>query len=791
MFPEDTLFFALKSERRSGLAFIDELYSRGVRNFVVDEKLGTSKFGGANILYVNDVLTSLQQLAAYNRSCYNIPVIGITGSNGKTIVKEWLNQLLIDKYNIVRSPRSYNSQIGVPLSVWQMNEMHELAIFEAGISQQDEMAALAAIIRPTIGIFTNIGPAHNEGFDSYQSKISEKLLLFSNVEVLIYCRDHQLVDEAINESEIRSKTKLFHWSAHKEASLRIKNILKDRFFTSIEGIFEDREIAIRIPYTDQASIENAIHCWSLLLYMKMSDEMIASGMLHLPSVAMRLELKKGINNCSIINDSYSSDLSSLEIALDFLVQQQQHKQRTVVLTDILQSGVPEEFLYKKVARSLKLKNVNRLIGIGHVISRYAPIFNAAGIRDCSFYPSVDNLREHFSHVSFHDEVILFKGARKFGLEEIVHLLEEKVHQTIMEINLNSLLHNLHQYQQLLRPTTRIMAMVKAFSYGSGSFEIANVLQFNKVDYLAVAYTDEGIDLRKGGIRLPIMVMNADASGFESLVEYNLEPDIYSLSFLKGFDAFLKQEGVQDFPVHIELETGMNRLGFDMSEVDEMVQLLKNGNCVVRSVFTHLVASEDEHYDNFTNQQADKFLQTCELIREGLGYDFLKHIANSSGITRHRAIQFDMVRLGIGLYGIQGSPNPLLRLLEVSTLRSTIAQIKHIKKGETVGYGRKGVTDHDALIATVRIGYADGYPRVLSNGKGKMLVRGKLAPVIGTICMDMTMIEITGIDDVKEGDDVIVFGQDLPVTTVAEWAGTIPYEILTGVSQRVKRVYYQE
>jgi alanine racemase len=785
VFPQDSIFFALKSAQRNAINFLPELYKQGVRNFVVGEVINPAQYPGSNILLVDDVLHALQSLVANHRSRFQYPVIGITGSNGKTIIKEWLHQLLMEKYVIVRSPRSYNSQIGVPLSVWQMDDHHELGIFEAGISKEGEMSALKEVIQPTIGIFSNIGSAHEEGFGDRKTKVKEKLKLFNEVETLIYCADHELIHQEIKSNFYESR--IFNWSFSQPATLQILKTISEGIYTKVIALYKGSEVSISIPFHDKAYIENAMHCWCVLLLLGVETE----GIGNLSPVAMRLELKKGLNNISIINDSYSADLSSLKIALDFLAQQQQYSKRTVVLTDILESGITSPELYRKVAGSLVKRKISRLIGIGLQISLHEDLFREAGIEDCRFFASVDELKEQLSHLQFHQEVILFKGARKFGLEEIVHLLEEKVHQTVMEINLNSLIQNLSSYQRLLSPGTKVMAMVKAFSYGSGSFEIANALQYHKIDYLAVAYTDEGIDLRKGGIRLPIMVMNADVSGFESLVEHNLEPDIYSLSFLKEFNTFLSREGITEFPIHIELETGMNRLGFSEKDVEEMLSILKNGNFVVKTIFTHLVGSENPLEDDFTNIQSGNFLKRVQRIEDDLGYPVIKHVANSSGINRHRDLHFDMVRLGIGLYGVDSSNDPKLHLTEVSTLKTTIAQIKHIEEYETVGYNRKGRVQRKSIIATVRIGYADGYPRNLSNGKGFMLVGGKQAPVIGSICMDMTMLDITDIPGVKEGDEVIIFGQALSVKQVAAWAGTIPYEILTGISQRVKRVYYQE
>jgi alanine racemase len=508
----------------------------------------------------------------------------------------------------------------------------------------------------------------------------------------------------------------------------------------------------------------------------------------LGAVAMRLELKNGINHCSVINDSYSADLNSFRIALDFLAQQPQHKKRTVILSDILQSGKSEKELYQEVAHSLIQHRVNRLIGIGERIYQQQALIKQAGDMEVIFYPSVDAFRKDFSHLVFKDETILIKGARVYEFEQIDRLLEQKVHQTILEVNLTALVHNLKQYQQQLSPGTKLMVMVKAFAYGSGSYEIASVLQYHKADYLAVAYADEAVELRKAGIHLPIMIMNPDESAFDVMVQHNLEPELFSISLLKAFGNYLKAQGILQYPVHIELDTGMNRLGFPESDIPHLIDILKGDSFKVQSLFSHLVASEDPQHDAFTRKQAELFLSMSRQVEQSLSYPVLKHIANTSGISRHPDLQMDMVRLGIGLYGIDAGKK---NLLEVSTLRSTVAQVRKLKEGETVSYGRRGVLLRDSIIATIRIGYADGYPRSLSNGAGKIWIKGRLAPIVGSICMDMTMIDVTDIPGVQEGDDVIVFGKELPVNEVAQWANTIPYEILTGVSQRVKRVYYEE
>lgn len=796
IFPATSLFFALKGPRRDGHVFIADLYERGVRNFIVSNKPDTTPYPEANFLLVNDSVQAMQQIAAMHRRQFHIPVIGITGSNGKTIVKEWLNQLLMEKFNIVRSPKSYNSQIGVPLSVWQMNTDHELAIFEAGISIPGEMEKLEKVIQPAIGIFTNIGEAHGEGFTSHRHKALEKAILFRQCEKIIYNKDATLpyIDFTGRDHTLfRQDAEFFSWSRKENATLRIRKEDRTADATTITASYQNEDVNITIPFTDNASIDNAITCWCTLLLLGIPGTVIQSSMRQLHAVSMRLELKKGAGNCSIINDSYSADISSLKIALDFLAQQKQHAKKSVILSDFLQGGMREDEMYKAIADSLQQYNIYRFIGVGPVISRHAAVIRES-VKDASFFVSTEELRKALPHLHFRDEVILLKGARVFEFEKIVQSLEEKLHGTVLEIDLNALAANVKTYQQLLQPGTRLMAMVKAFAYGSGSYEIANTLQFHKVDYLGVAYTDEGVELRKAGITIPIMVMNADDAGFDGLVQHNLEPVVYDWNMLHHLEEYLRREGLGSFPVHIEIETGMNRLGFAVEEIELLAANLAVGPFVVKSVFSHLAASEDPQHDQFSEQQVRLYEQACAVLQQYLPYPFLRHIANTAAIRRKPHWQFDMVRLGIGMYGIDSTIGPedeSLPLQEVSTLKSTIAQIKHVREGETVSYGRKGIAERDKVIATVRVGYADGYPRSLSNGRGRIWVSGRLAPVIGVICMDMTMIDITGIPGVKEGDEVTVFGKELPVKEVAAWADTIPYEILTGISQRVKRVYYQD
>ena len=801
VFPQTSLFFAISGPRRDGHQFIKEVYERGVRNFIVKKGFDGSAFPGANILQVTDVLAALQKLAAFHRNKFTIHVIGITGSNGKTIVKEWLYQLLQKDYSIVRSPRSYNSQIGVPLSVWQMNSTHTLGIFEAGISTVHEMEQLARVIQPTTGVFTNLADAHSEGFDNTRQKALEKAILFHQVNSLVFCKDAlqpSLVPDGADKNLFKDGIIFFSWSRAANAVLNIVSEEKQQQHTVIAGQYKGCTVSVTIPFTDRISIDNAITCWSVLLQMNYDQTVIRERMLQLEPVDMRMQLKKGSNNCYLLNDSYSNDTASLDLALDYLQQQAGNHRTTLILSDILQSGQYEEALYRDIAAQLFVRGIHRLIGIGPAITRFQSVFtdiekNIPGTQlSVTFYGSTDEFLQHAGPHQFKDEYILLKGARVFAFERISNLLELKVHQTVMEINLSAMIHNLKEYQKQLNPATKVMAIVKAFSYGSGSAEIARILQFHKVDYLAVAYADEGVELRKAGISLPIMVMNADEAGFDALVTYNLEPEIYSFPIYFAFHKYLQQQAIQQFPVHIKFNTGMNRLGFEVSEAEKLAGLLTNNHIMaVKTVFSHLVASENPEQDAFTKQQVMLFEDACIIMQQQLGYPFIKHIANSAAIFRNPEYQFDMVRLGIGLYGVDSADDKKLSLETVASLKSTIAQIRKVKLGDSVGYNRKGRVMRDSLIAIVRLGYADGYGRKLGNGAGKMFVNGKLVPIIGDICMDMTMIDVTDLPGVKEGDTVEIFGKHLPVQQVAEWAETIAYEIMTGISQRVKRVYMEE
>lgn len=780
IFPETSLFFALHSNRRDGHTFIQEVYERGVRNFVIDKAIDTSNYIDANFLLVENTLIALQNLAAYHRSQFKIPVIGITGSNGKTIVKEWLYQLLCNDYTIIRSPRSYNSQIGVPLSVWQLNNTHTLAIFEAGISTTNEMEQLEKIIQPTIGILTNIGAAHNDGFINTSEKIIEKTKLFENTQITIA--------KAI---DFGSKTNVKTWGSNSNDCFKIQSLKHHENNTTIQIFYQNKIHQFSIPFVDIASIENVITCICLLLELNFNTTKIQQGIQQLQPVEMRMQLKKGVNNCAVLNDSYSNDISSLSIALDYLQQQSGKHKTTVILSDILQSGLNNKDLYTQVAKELQQRNIHQLIAIGeHVVEKQNIL--AKAVRQSSFFSSVEDFLKQTTTHHFKDEFILLKGARVFSFERISKWLEQKVHQTVMEINLTAMAHNLKAYQDILQPTTKLMAMVKAFSYGSGSAEVARLLQFHKVDYLAVAYADEGVELRKANISLPIMVMNIDEASFDVLIEYNLEPEIYSFNIYHSLHQYLTQQAITQLPVHIKLNTGMNRLGFDEADVSVLTNLLQHNNTMkVQSVFSHFTSSENEEHDLFTHQQAQSFTQSCQFLQEKLGYHFIKHIANTAGIYRHTNYQFDMVRLGIGLYGVDSGNGKNIHLQTVATLKTTIAQIRTVKAGNTVGYNKKGIIVKDSKIATIRIGYADGFNRKLSNGKGAVYINNCLAKVIGNVCMDMTMIDVTDIENVNEGDVVEIFGANLPIQQVAEWCNTISYEVMTSISQRVKRIYIEE
>jgi alanine racemase len=794
IFPDDTLFFALRSPSNDGHRYVRDLYSRGVRQFVVSNFMQDyESMDEANFLIVNDTLTALQQLAAFHRNHFSLPVIGITGSNGKTIVKEWLSQLLHSEYNTVRSPRSYNSQIGVPLSVWQIGDQNSLGIFEAGISKKGEIERLEHIIRPTIGIMTNIGQAHQENFASLIEKCNEKLLLFADVEWLIFCKDHALIDKCIDKANL--KCRLLSWGYSEESDIQLLGVDKIGKMSTITCRFKNDTVTYSIPFTDDASVENSLHClaaWILLdriiACKPLDEEVVATRMKQLEPVAMRLEVKEGRNECLVINDSYNADINSLNIALDFARRQAADKQMhiTLILSDILQSGEIADKLYASIAGLIKQGGIGRLIGIGPEISLHLKAFAVAQRES---FETTEAFLQSGRWKSLRNEVVLLKGSRNFHFEQISEQIENVAHQTTLEVNLSALIHNFNYFRSKLRPETKIVCMVKAFAYGSGAVEVAKTLQHHRCDYLAVAVADEGAELRRAGINLPIMVMNPEPNSFNLLFEYHLEPEIYSFSLLRSFIKAALRHGESHYPIHVKFDSGMHRLGFETPDLDELAETLKSQESVrVQSVFSHLAGADEARFDDFTRSQAATFSRCAETLQNSIGYAFTRHLLNSAGIERFPEFQYDMVRLGIGLYSISAVDSPEMET--VCTLKTTVLQVKKVMAGETVGYSRKGVLTRDSEIAVLPLGYADGFDRRFGNGTGKVLINGVLAPVVGNVCMDVTMIDVTGLD-VHEGDSAEIFGTGRSITELADSVGTISYELLTNVSRRVKRVYFQE
>lgn len=776
---ENTMFFAISGPNNDGHTYINELIDKGVRHFVVTHIPETAA-GKANFLVVENTLDALQKLAAYYRSLFDFPIIGITGSNGKTIIKEWLNFLLSPDYNIIRSPKSYNSQVGVPLSILGINEKHNLGIFEAGISTMHEMEKLQKIIRPTIGILSNIGSAHDEGFSSVADKIKEKLKLFTSVNVMILNKNKTI------QAFVNPKIKTFSWcSDNKSADVYItKKNLGD--LTELQVTYKEDTFPILIPFQDQASIENAIHCMMVMLYFGYNPKVIQTRMAQLYPVEMRLKVKNGIYNCTLIDDSYSSDFQSLKIALDFLEHQKQHKKKTIILSDIFQSGLNNDELYSQVSQLIISNKINRVIGIGETISQYKNKF----INGTTF-KNVAEFMNAFDRLNFENETILIKGARDFHFEQIVSMLEEKTHETVLEINLNAISHNLNFFKSKLAPKTKLMVMVKAFGYGNGGFEIAKLLEHHKVDYLGVAFADEGISLKSAGITVPIMVMNPETTSFSAIIQHQLEPEIYSIKGLKSFLKIAEQKKLKNFPIHIKIDTGMHRLGFEEEQLSELIAILKGNETVqIKSILSHLATSDDLKHDAFAKSQIALFEQLSGQLMTELKIKPIRHILNTSGISNYPDAQYDMVRLGIGLYGISNDEEEQKFLENVGTLKSVISQIRTIEAGESVGYGRRFMAEKTTKIATIPIGYADGIRRSWGNGIGYVIINNKEAKIVGSVCMDMLMVNVTEID-CKEGQSVIIFGENPTVNLMAKALNTIPYEVLTGISQRVKRVFFRE
>ncbi|MDX6181227.1 bifunctional UDP-N-acetylmuramoyl-tripeptide:D-alanyl-D-alanine ligase/alanine racemase [Flavobacterium sp. Fl-77] len=783
----NTLFFALSGVNNDAHLYILDLIEKGVQNFVV-RHIPEDCAGKANFLVVNDTVTALQQFAGYYRNLFHFPIIGLTGSNGKTIVKEWLNFLLSPDYNIIRSPKSYNSQVGVPLSVVAINEKHNLGIFEAGISTVDEMIKLENMIKPNIGVLTNIGSAHDEGFLNLVQKIDEKLLLFKESEVIIY-QKNEVVDSCLSqfsaEYMVNSRV-LFSWSfTDKNADVFILKKENKSDSTAIQYQYKGEKFDLEIPFLDSASVENSITCLLVLLYLKYDFGTIQGRMQLLYPVEMRLAVKNGVHNCSVIDDSYSSDFQSLKIALDFLESQKKNSKKTVILSDILQSGFSNEELYTKVAQLIAANKVSRIIGIGETISSFKEKFS-----NITTFQNTADFITHFESLAFANETILIKGARAFQFEEIVALLEEKTHETILEINLDSISHNLNFFKSKLGQKIKIMVMVKAFGYGNGGLEIAKLLEHHKVDYLGVAFADEGISLKNGGIKLPIMVLNPESTSFPSIIQYHLEPEIYSVKGLNSFLKIAQEKKLKEYPIHIKLDTGMHRLGFEENNLDELVATLK-GNTTVRiqSILSHMATSDEVKHYEFANSQIQLFEKLSSKLMNELNVKPIRHILNTSGISNFPDAQYDMVRLGIGLYGVSNDAVEQKYLENVGTLKSVISQVRSIPAGDSVGYGRRFMAQKITKIATIPIGYADGISRLWGNEVGYVMIKNQKAPIVGSICMDMLMVNVTEID-CKEGDAVVIFGENPTVIEIAKALKTIPYEILTSISQRVKRVFFR-
>ena len=786
-FPEGLAFFAIRGVNHDGHIFIDQLYKRGIRIFIVEVLPGEiNNYSGSAFLQVANTIEALQNLAAYNRQKFGGTVIGVTGSAGKTVVKEWLADIMALTMPVVRSPKSYNSQVGVPLSVWKLKEIYKIGIIEAGISQPGEMEKLQKVIDPDIGVITNIGDAHQENFPDLEAKAAEKIKLFKNASVIVYCSDHKIIHKLISGNKSMKTKKLVDWSFdNKHAAVWVMKKVSSSGRTEVTIKYNGADLMFMIPFVDRASVENSITAVAVCLASGIDPMVIRTGLAGLVSVAMRMELKNGINGCQLIEDYYNSDPGSLGMALEYLKSQNSRK-ITLILSDFVQSGRNEKELYSEVGKLISQTGIDRFIGVGKAL-----MDNSLNFKEGSrFFFSTDEFIRNFNPGDFRNETILLKGARAFEFEKISKLLEQQVHQTVLEINLDAVAHNLNEFRRHLSNNTRIMVMVKAFAYGAGSSEIANLLEYHRVDYLAVAYADEGVDLREsGGVTLPIMVMSPESSAFDLMIRYNLEPEVFSLSLLRKFSDIASRNGLVDYPVHIKIDSGMHRLGFLPDETVELISLLKSSESLkVVSIFSHLAASEDPEFDSFTRKQVAVFQIAADSIEMALGYTVMRHILNSSGIVRFPDYQFDMVRPGIGIYGIGNFGNFNLR--PAGRFITRISQIKRIPAGEPVGYGCADVSDQERIIAILPVGYADGFNRKLGNRNGSLFIKNTRVPLIGNVCMDMCMADITTLQ-ASEGDEAEIFGDNIRVEEIAEKCGTIPYEILTSIPSRVKRIFYRQ
>ncbi len=778
-----TLFIALSGKHHDGHQFIQDLYNQGVRAFMVSRLPDLSSYPEAGFCLVENTLTGLQKLATARRRAFRGEVAAVTGSNGKTIVKEWIYQIMNGTFQIHRSPKSYNSQLGVPLSIWMIQEHHELAVIEAGISLPGEMEILHNIISPDIGLFTHLGTAHQENFQSMEQKLAEKLKLFNGCRRIVYRSDAgNPMGELLLKGLEETGAELVDWSTEGEATYLYVPHEKDSQGMIIAAKTPSGDVSFRLPFNDNASLENALNALTFSLEMGLPLEEAVVRVESLEPVSMRMEILQGINGSTLINDTYNSDIGGLAASLDMLNQQEQHLEKILILSDLLQSGLEDHQLYREISGLINQKGVTRFIGIGPALMTHRNLFPP----NSTFYHDTEAFLKRCDRTLFRDASVLIKGSRRFGFERISSDLQLKSHQTMLEIDLNAMVSNLAYYRSLLHDGVKIMVMVKALSYGSGSVEIANLLQYHKVDYLAVAFIDEGVELRKAGIHLPIMVLNPDQSGYPQMIDFNLEPEVYNLKGLEGLHQILHYREISQYPIHIKLDSGMHRLGFPEDELDDVLPLIKRKEFRVASVFTHLAASNEPEHDSFSQKQKEVFNRASARLSDAVAYPVCRHMLNSAGIERFPDAQYQMVRLGIGLHGIGHGK----QLTPSSSYVSTISQVRLVKKGETIGYSRRGKAESDRLVATLPVGYADGMDRRLGNGVGSVWIKGAFAPTIGNICMDMTMIDVTGME-VVEGDQVELFGKNLTVNEVASNAGTIPYEILTSIPERVKRVYLQE
>jgi len=778
--PEHTLFFALTGNNHNGHDYIRTLYTDGVRAFVISEfREEFNQLTGANFIVVENVLTALQQLAAHHRQHTQAEVIGITGSNGKTVVKEWLYQLLANDHAVYRSPRSYNSQVGVPLSLLGIDPKTEIAIIEAGISQKGEMQHLQQMIQPTIGIFTHLGDAHGENFASREEKLAEKAQLFTSCQWVIGQTGEAL--EYI-KTRVPSTTSFLLWGEDPKADIHVKTMNIALGHREVQVTFGNKHFILDIPFPDIASYENCMNAVSILLLKQYSPDVITSRVQQLSAIAMRMEIKDGINNCTLVNDYYNSDPSSFQLALNILATQDASKERVVILSDFMDTGKAGDDLYPSIAETLRQANISLFIGIGKHLSEHRHDFSA----NSRFYEDTEHFLRQEERDNFNNQIILIKGARAFQFEYIAGFLQKQSHSTILEVDLDAMVHNLNHFRSLT--DAHIAVMVKAFSYGSGSREIASLLQYHRVDYLMVAFADEGIELRAAGITIPIAVMNPEREAFDNMIMFNLEPEIYALDILEDFNRALNKHGIKRFPVHIKLNTGMNRSGFDEQDLPQLLEFFQTERSVyIRSMFSHLAGSDETVHDEFTLGQIHLFERMTERIQAQFNYKIWRHILNSAGIERFPQYHFDMVRLGIGLHGISATH---ANLQPVSSFKTYISSIRNVPTDQSIGYGRKSYTTRPSRIAVIPVGYADGLNRHLSNRVGNVFIKGKRVPIIGNICMDTCMIDVTD-TNATIGDEVEIFGKHILVTELSEQLGTIPYEILTGISHRVKRVYYKE